>query len=476
MSRYLPVIGIEVHIELSTASKIFCSCPSTFGAPPNTCVCPVCMGLPGALPVLNGRAVDMAIAAGLATGCKISKATRFDRKNYFYPDLPKAYQISQQELPLCFGGGITVSYGGEERTVRIRRIHLEEDAGKLIHGNGETAIDYNRCGIPLIEIVSEPDIHSPEEARAYLTKLRELLLYTGISDCRMSQGSMRCDLNVSLFDTVSGRSGTRTEIKNVNSFAFAARAIEYEIGRQTALVEAGEEVRSVTLRYDEGTGRTVVMRPKETSADYRFLPEPDMLSLEITEERIEAVRSSLPQSADERRQRYTKEYDIIPTDADIILTSVALADYFEEAAGCCAYPKLCANLLISELLARTEAEDFRPPVAPSALRDIAELFGDGIINSSTVKRLIDHTARTGETPRRAVAELGWAQINDRDRLEALLLEVRSSSPKLFEDYIGGKTAARKAIIGKAMGLSGGKANPVILNGLFDEWAKGINKE
>ena len=475
MSRYLPVIGIEVHVELSTRSKIFCSCPSTFGAPPNTCVCPVCMGLPGALPVLNSRAVDMAIAAGLATGCKISTLTRFDRKNYFYPDLPKAYQISQQEFPICFGGSLTfASSRGEERTVRIRRIHLEEDAGKLIHGNGETAIDYNRCGIPLIEIVSEPDIHSPEDAKAYLTKLRELLLYTGISDCRMSQGSMRCDLNVSLFDTLSGQSGTRTEIKNVNSFAFAAKAIEYEISRQTALLEAREEVRSVTLRYDEGTGRTVIMRPKETSADYRFFPEPDMLSLEITEERIEAVRHSMPPSAQQRRQRYTEDYGIIETDADIILTSVSLADYFEEAAGGCAYPKLCANLVLSELLARTEAEDFHPPITPHALREIAELFGDGIINSSTVKRLIDHVAKGGSSPRQTVHELGWAQINDREALMALLAEVRATSPKLFEDYLGGKSAARKAIIGKAMGLSGGKANPVILNVLFEELVGSIS--
>ena len=475
MSRFLPVIGIEVHVELSTRSKIFCSCPSTFGAPPNTCVCPVCMGLPGTLPVLNSRAVDMAIAAGLATGCKISQKTRFDRKNYFYPDLPKAYQISQQELPLCFGGAITFSHGGEERTVRLRRIHLEEDAGKLIHGKGKTEIDYNRCGIPLIEIVSEPDIHSPEEARLYLTKLRELLLYTGISDCRMSQGSMRCDLNVSLFDTESGRSGTRTEIKNVNSFAFAAKAIEYEISRQTALLREGKEVESVTLRYDEGTGRTVVMRRKETSADYRFFPEPDMLSLEISEERIEAVRSSLPPSADERRQRYTRDFGIIPTDVDIILTSVALANYFEEAAEGCSYPKLCANLLISELLARTEAEDFHSPITPSALREVAELFGGGIINSSTVKRIIDHVAKEGGSPEETVRRLGWAQINDREALRALLVEVRSASSKLFEDYIGGKVAARKAIIGKAMGLSGGKANPVILNELFEEIVGSINK-
>ena len=471
MSRYLPVIGIEVHVELATRSKIFCSCPSTFGAPPNTCVCPVCLGLPGTLPVLNGRAVDMAIAAGLATGCTVSRSTRFDRKNYFYPDLPKAYQISQQEHPLCFGGALTFSDQGEERTVRICRIHLEEDAGKLIHGNGETLIDYNRCGVPLIEIVSEPDIHSPEQARAYLTKLRELLLYTGISDCRMSQGSMRCDLNVSLFDTVSGRSGTRTEIKNVNSFAFAAKAIEYEISRQTALLEAGESVDSVTLRYDEGSGRTVVMRRKETSADYRFFPEPDILSLEITEERIEAVRAAMPPSAQQRRQRHAKEYGIIPTDSDIILTSVALADYFEDAAGGCRYPKLCANLLLSELLARTEAEAFRPPLPPSALCEIAELFGDGIINSSTVKKLIDLICKEGGSPSAAVDRLGWAQINDRSTLEALLLEVRSCSPKLFEDFLGGKSAARKAIIGKAMGLSGGKANPVILNEIFDETVK-----
>ncbi len=465
---YEAVIGIEVHVELATETKIFCGCRAEFGAPPNTNACPVCMGYPGTLPSLNKKAVDMAIKAGLALGCKIANVSRFDRKNYFYPDLPKAYQISQNEFPICYDGALDVTVGGEKKRVRIKRIHLEEDAGKLLHRDGvETLIDYNRCGVPLIEIVSEPDLRTSAEAKAYLTELRTALLYTGISDCRMNEGSLRCDVNVSVRKHGSTEMGVRTEIKNVNSFAFAAKAIDYEIGRQIGLVEGGEEVSAETRRFDEASGTTVLMREKESAADYRYFPEPDIPPLYIDATRVERIKKELPILPAERRSIYTEKYRISADDARILTSSLCIAEYFESAAKYSEYPSIVANILLCDVLARTSADDFEPFIGAEYLCEIAELYGSGVISSSSVKKLLKLLDGATLTPRQIVEREGLAQINDTGMLEDILRQVLEQDQKLVTDYKNGKSAARKAIIGRAMAKSEGRANPVLLQEIFD---------
>lgn len=470
---YEAVIGIEVHVELATESKIFCGCRVSFGASPNTNVCPVCMGFPGVLPALNEKAVDMAIKAGLALDCSIAGVTRFDRKNYFYPDLPKAYQISQNELPICYGGGIDISVGGEKKRVRIKRIHIEEDAGKLLHRDDVgTLIDYNRCGVPLIEIVSEPDMRTSAEAKAYLTELRTAILYTGISDCRMDEGSLRCDLNVSVRKKGSGEMGVRTEIKNVNSFAFAAKAIDYEIDRQMGLIERGERVSAQTRRFDEVSGTTVLMREKESAADYRFFPEPDILPIYIEENRVEKIKKELPRKPSERRNRYVREYGMSADDARILTASLRIAEYFERAAECSDYPSTVANILICDVLAKTSADDFEPFISAEHLCEIAELYGSGVISSSSVKKLLKLIVDSDLTPSQIVECEGLMQINDTELIERILKEVFAEDQKLVADYKNGKSAARKAIIGRAMAKSQGRANPVLLQEIFDRLIKG----
>ena len=473
MDMYEAVIGIEVHVELATKTKIFCDCRAAFGAPPNTNVCPVCMGLPGVLPSLNERAVHMAIKAGLALDCRIADVTRFDRKNYFYPDLPKAYQISQNELPICYGGGVDITVGGEKKRVRIKRIHLEEDAGKLLHREGVgTLIDYNRCGVPLIEIVSEPDMRTSAEAKAYLTELRTALLYTGISDCRMDEGSLRCDLNVSVRKKGSAEMGVRTEIKNVNSFAFAAKAIDHEIERQTALIERGEPMRPETRRFDEASGTTVLMRRKESEADYRFFPEPDIPPIYIEENKVEKIKKELPSMPKERRKRYIEEYGVSEDDARILTASPEIAEYFERAAERSEYPNTVANILLCDVLARTSADAFEPFISAEHLCETAELYGSGVISSSSVKKLLKMLEGECISPREAVEREGLAQINDIAVLESLLSEAFAVDPKSVSDYKNGKTAARKAIIGRAMAKSRGRANPVLLQEIFDRLMQG----
>ena len=468
-SNYQAVIGLEVHVELKTDTKIFCSCPTSFGAPPNTHVCPVCMGLPGTLPTLNKKAVEFAIKAGLALGCKINKRTRLDRKNYFYPDLPKAYQISQYEIPLCYDGSVNI---GNEKTVGITRIHIEEDAGKLIHDvRHGTMIDYNRCGVPLIEIVSEPHITCAEEAKQYLSELRTILLYTGISDCRMDEGSFRCDVNLSVRKKGDTSLGVRTEIKNINSFAFVAKAIEYEFERQVSIVRKGESVTAETRRFDSSTGKTYSMRTKETAADYRFFPEPDIPSFEISRELIDKLWSDIPELPSERRVRYTESFGLRQEDADIIVSRPQMADFFEAAVKTTKYPRIAANLLLTDLLALVEADGFDCPISPMALSELADLSGDRTVNSSTVKKLIK-LLQTEEyahiPPTRIVKTLGLYQINDRNILHAALLEVVERSPKLLADFKAGKSAAKKAIIGGVMSKTSGLADPIILNEVFEE--------
>ena len=462
---YEMVIGLEVHVELKTKTKIFCNCKTDFGAEPNTHVCPVCMGMPGTLPVLNKKVVDYAIKAGLATNCSIARFSKQDRKNYFYPDLPKAYQISQYDLPLCEHGYVDIETADGSKRIGITRIHIEEDAGKLVHdAKLGTLIDCNRCGVPLIEIVSEPDIRSAEEADAYLRKLRAAILYTGVSDCKMNEGSLRCDVNLSVRKP-GEPFGTRTEMKNINSFQFIAKAIDYEYRRQVDSLESGESVVQETRRFDADSGKTYSMRKKEDANDYRYFPDPDLPPIVITEEKLAALKAEIPMLPDERKKLYTETYGLTAYDSEVITNELAVADYFEKTACVTRYPKLAANMLITDILRSYDSENGDLPVKPERLAALADLLGDGKINSSTGKKIVGELLVSDFDPAVYVAEHGLEQINDRAVLEQAVREVLMSDAKSVASYKAGKTAALKALVGKVMAKTGGKANPVIVNEL-----------
>ena len=459
------VIGLEVHVELKTKTKIFCDCKTDFGAEPNTHVCPVCMGMPGTLPVLNKKVVDYAIKAGLATNCSIARFSKQDRKNYFYPDLPKAYQISQYDLPLCEHGYVDIETADGSKRIGITRIHIEEDAGKLVHdAKLGTLIDCNRCGVPLIEIVSEPDIRSAEEADAYLRKLRAAILYTGVSDCKMNEGSLRCDVNLSVRKP-GEPFGTRTEMKNINSFQFIAKAIDYEYRRQMDALESGESVVQETRRFDADSGKTYSMRKKEDANDYRYFPDPDLPPIVITEEKLAALKAEIPMLPDERKKLYTETYGLTAYDSEVITNELAVADYFEKTACATRYPKLAANMLITDILRSYDSENGDLPVKPERLAALADLLGDGKINSSTGKKIVGELLVSDFDPAVYVAEHGLEQINDRAVLEQAVREVLMSDAKSVASYKAGKTAALKALVGKVMAKTGGKANPVMVNDL-----------
>ncbi len=469
---YEMVIGLEVHVELKTKTKIFCSCPTTFGAEPNTQCCPVCMGYPGTLPVLNKRVVEYAVKAGLATNCKIANYSKEDRKNYFYPDLPKAYQISQYDLPLCEHGWLDVETEEGAKRIGITRIHIEEDAGKLVHDDKYgTMIDCNRCGVPLIEIVSEPDIRSAEEAKAYLQKLRAIILYTGVSDCKMQEGSLRCDVNLSVRKAGEEKFGTRTEMKNLNSFQFIVKAIEYEYKRQVDAIEAGESIVQETRRFDPATGKTYTMRSKENANDYRYFPDPDLPPIELSDAAIKALFDEIPELPDARKKVYMEKYGLTAYDGEVLTSDKAMADYFEAAAATTAHPKLAANLLISEFMRLIEGESFSCPVSAENLGELATLVGDDVINSSTAKKLIKEMFETNASPKAMVEERDLAQINDAELLGRLVAEAVAANPKSVADYKKGKLAAAKAIVGNVMGKTAGKGNPVIINRLLEEELK-----
>ena len=462
---YEMVIGLEVHVELKTKTKIFCNCKTDFGAEPNTHVCPVCMGMPGTLPVLNKKVVDYAIKAGLATNCSIARFSKQDRKNYFYPDLPKAYQISQYDLPLCEHGYVDIETADGSKRIGITRIHIEEDAGKLVHdAKLGTLIDCNRCGVPLIEIVSEPDIRSAEEADAYLRKLRAAILYTGVSDCKMNEGSLRCDVNLSVRKP-GEPFGTRTEMKNINSFQFIAKAIDYEYRRQVDALESGESVVQETRRFDADSGKTYSMRKKEDANDYRYFPDPDLPPIVITEEKLAALKAEIPMLPDERKKLYTETYGLTAYDSEVITNELAVADYFEKTACATRYPKLAANMLITDILRSYDSENGDLPIKPERLAALADLLGDGKINSSTGKKIVGELLVSDFDPAVYVAEHGLEQINDRAVLEQAVREVLMSDAKSVASYKAGKTAALKALVGKVMAKTGGKANPVIVNEL-----------
>lgn len=474
MNGYELVVGLEVHVELKTRTKAFCGCPTTYGAPPNTQCCPVCMGYPGVLPVLNEQAVHFAALAGMALGCCISLHTKMDRKNYFYPDLPKAYQISQFDKPLCTGGGLDIETPDGTRHIGLTRIHLEEDAGKLLHEGGATLIDCNRCGVPLIEIVSEPDIRTPQEAAAFLRKLRTVLLYTGISDCRMNEGSLRCDVNLSIRQPGQPL-GTRTEMKNLNSFQSVQRAIDAEYRRQVEAMLCGGSIVQETRRYDQSTGKTYPMRRKENAGDYRFFPEPDLLSVVISPAQLEAWRGELPTLPDARKQSYMKSYGLSADVAEQLTDRKALADYFEQAAQAAHAVKTMVNLMTTEFFRLLGADDVRPPIAPEHLARIADMVADGDISMGNAKKLIAALWTQDCDPDEFAAENHLLQLNDAEVLAEAVTKALAEHPDMVAKYRAGKLTMAKALMGAAMGLCGGRANPVLLHDLMDDALKRSDK-
>ena len=478
MSRedYEVVMGLEVHAELSTKTKIFCSCPTKFGAAPNTQTCPICMGMPGTLPVLNEKVVEYAVKAGLATNCEISRNSKNDRKNYFYPDLPKAYQISQYDKPLCEHGYVEIDTKEGKKKIRLTRIHIEEDAGKLNHDEfaGGSLVDLNRAGVPLIEIVSEPDLRSSEEVEAYLRRLKSILEYIEVSDCKMQEGSYRADVNVSVRKKGDTKLGTRTEMKNMNSFRSITRAIEYEIDRQIDVIEDGGEVEQETLRWDDVSGKTFPMRDKEDAQDYRYFPDPDLVAIKLSEEYIENIRKSLPELPESRKERYLKEYGLSEKDANIITASKYLSDLFEGAIKVCNNPKAVNNWIISDIsriLNETEMEPIEIPFDSNQLGKLIILIDKGTISSSIAKKVLVEMFEHPRDPEDIIDEKGWVQISDEGAIKEVVLKVLEANPQSVADYKGGKDKALGFLVGQAMKETRGKANPQMLNQMFLEELK-----
>lgn len=468
IANYEMVIGLEVHVELKTATKIFCGCSTKFGAAPNTQCCPVCTGMPGSLPVLNGKVVEYAVKAGLATGCKIATYSKQDRKNYFYPDLPKAYQISQYDLPLCSEGHLDIETESGKKRIGITRIHIEEDAGKLVHQEGKgTFIDCNRCGVPLIEIVSEPDMRSAEEAKAYLQKLRAIILYTGVSDCKMNEGSLRCDVNLSIRKKGSDKLGTRTEMKNLNSFQNVVKAIEYEYARQVSVLEEGGEVIQETRRFDMNTGKTSSMRSKENADDYRYFPDPDLVPIVVSPEFLEEIRKAIPVLPDQRKASYQEKYGLSSLAAETLVTRKDIADYFETVAGETEYPLLAANLVSGEV-ARLCPEEQAVPVAPEHIAVLSDLLGQGKINGGTCKKVIAQLFREDGDPVAIIEAQGLQQISDPQVLRPMAEEVLRQSQKVVQDYKGGNKNAFHALVGQMMKKTQGKGNPQVIGQVLSE--------
>ncbi len=471
--RWETVIGLETHVELATRTKIFCSCTTAFGGAPNTHCCPVCTGMPGTLPVLNRKALEFAVKAGLALNCGITRYSKFDRKNYFYPDLPKAYQISQLYLPIARDGAVSIRTAAGDKTIRIRELHMEEDAGKLSHdpGTGLTRIDYNRCGVPLIEIVTEPDFRTADEATAYLEKLKETLQYLGVSDCKMQEGSLRCDVNLSVRLMGSGELGTRTEMKNLNSFKAIARAIGYEAKRQIKLIEEGKRVVQETRRWDENMGATYAMRSKENAQDYRYFPEPDIPPIELSQAYLEDLRSAQPELAEAKRIRYQAEYGLPEYDSRMITSDSVLARFFEALVELGAPPKQGANWIMGEVLGALSARGMEPKdmkLTPATLARLIALVGDGRLNRNTAVKVFEAVFDSDGDVDAYVKAHGLEQVNDDGLVRETAAKVLEKHPQSVADYQDGKEKVLGFLVGQVMRELKGKANPQSANRILKE--------
>ncbi|QWV93702.1 Asp-tRNA(Asn)/Glu-tRNA(Gln) amidotransferase subunit GatB [Geomonas oryzisoli] len=478
--KYQVVIGLEVHTQLTTNTKIFCGCSTRFGAEPNSQTCPVCLGFPGALPVLNKQVVENAIRAGLATNCSITQRNVFARKNYFYPDLPKGYQISQFDLPICQHGHLDIEVDGETKRIGITRIHMEEDAGKLVHadipGVDDSCVDLNRACTPLLEIVSEPDMRSPDEAIAYLKKLHQIVMYLGICDGNLEEGSFRCDANVSLMPVGSTVFGTRAELKNINSFKFIKQAIEYEIERQAEILDDGGKVIQETRLFDPNTGTTRSMRGKEEAHDYRYFPDPDLVPVLIPDQWIEDVRATLPELPEAKRARYVAELGLPEYDAEVLVSSRELAQYYEETVARFPQAKTVSNWVMGEVSRALNEDNNRSitdcPVTPALLADMLKLMEKGTISGKIAKTVFDEMYKTGKAPEKIVEEKGLVQVSDTGAIEAMVDEVLNNNPAQVEQYRGGKETVFGFFVGQVMRASKGKANPAVVNELLLKKLKG----
>ena len=469
---YEIVIGLEVHCELSTKTKIFCSCSTEFGGEPNTHCCPICMAMPGTLPVLNEKVVEYAVKAGLATNCSIEKKSKNDRKNYFYPDNPKSYQISQFDKPLCYDGHVTIEKeDGEEKVIRIERIHIEEDAGKLNHdeyGRG-SFVDLNRAGVPLIEVVSKPDMRSAKEVEAYMRKLKSIFEYIEISDCKMQEGSLRADVNVSVRKKGAAEFGTRTEMKNMNSFRSIVRAIEYEADRQIEEIEAGNKIVQETLRWDDVSGRTFPMRDKEDAQDYRYFPEPDLVALEVSDEYIENVRNMLPELPESRRKRYIEDFELTEKAANFVTGSKYYSILFEDATKVSKKQKTVGNLIMSDIariLNEREEEPEALKFGGAELGELVTLIDKGTISSAIAKKVLEELFENPKMPSKIIEEKGWVQISDEGAIKEVVMKVLENNPQSIADFKAGKDKALGFLVGQAMKETRGKANPQMLNKMF----------
>jgi aspartyl-tRNA(Asn)/glutamyl-tRNA(Gln) amidotransferase subunit B len=475
-SKYETVVGLEVHVELHTNSKIFCGCSTAFGAPPNTHTCPVCLGHPGVLPVLNRQAVEYAMKAAMALNCRIADISKFDRKNYFYPDSPKAYQISQFDQPIGENGWIDIEVNGETKRIGITRLHLEEDAGKLTHVDGGYAslVDFNRVGTPLVEIVSEPDIRTPEEAKAYLEKLKAIMLYCDVSDVKMEEGSLRCDANISLRPYGQKEFGTRAELKNMNSFRGVQRGLEYEQFRQAEILDSGGVVVQETRRFDDALGKSFSMRGKEEAHDYRYFPDPDLVRLHISEEWKEMVRATIPELPDARKERYTSDYSLPSYDAEVITSSKKLADFFEESLRYTKDAKAVANWIMGDLLGYLNANSLELSDAKITGQGLGEMIGlleKGTISGKIAKTVFKEMLESGKLPGQIVEEQGLVQISDEGAIVAIVDKIVAANPQSVEDFRAGKEKAIGFLVGQIMKETRGKANPALVNKLLLERLK-----
>lgn len=473
MKDYEVIIGLEVHAELSTNTKIYCNCTTEFGADPNTHCCPICTGMPGTLPVLNKKVIEYAVKMGLATNCKIANFSKQDRKNYYYPDLPKAYQISQYDLPLCENGHIDIEVDGKKKTIGITRIHIEEDAGKLIHDayTGDTLVDMNRCSVPLIEIVSEPDMRSAKEAVEYMQALKSILEYLDICDCKMQEGSLRCDVNLSVRPVGQKEFGTRTETKNLNSFKAIQNSIEFEIKRQIEVLENGGTIYQETRRFDDAKGEGYAMRTKEEANDYRYFPEPDLAPIVLSDEYINSIKESLPELPNVKKERYLKEYNLSLYDANILTMSIKTANYFENVVKKCNNPKMVANWIMGDfarLLNENDISIDESRIGEENLASLIDLIDKGTISSKIAKTVFEEMFNTGKEAKQIVEEKGLVQISDEGAIKEIVEKVVENNPQSIIDYKAGRDRALGFLVGQVMKESKGKANPGLVNKLLLE--------